>query len=213
MPTFDSASSAAGTGSATFSHTVANQANRVLVVDVLTVNVNISSVVFNSSETLTLDRRRLHAGGFPLAERWYYIGPTVTTANIVVTGNAGDVVIGAGRTYYDVDQTTPITNGTSAEGSSTTPSLTVSSAAGNLVIDMVGAIAGSGTVGAGQTERFDLASGGGVDMGSEEAGAASVSMDWTLNTSGNWVQLGGSLLAPATGWGLLLGSHRNRMVA
>ena len=72
-------------------------------------------------------------------------------------------------------------------------SVPVSSATGQLVVDTVGirqTPSGDATltVGAGQTQRYNLASGTGgndnvVGAGSEEAGAASVTMSWTAASS------------------------------
>jgi len=131
---------------------------------------------------------------------WTLINPNVTTANIVVTlGSAADVGMIA-TSWQDVHQTTPVPGTDSASGTSTTPSVTVPSAAGELVIDAVnnGNDAADPTVGAGQTEIADVEVIGDFRFhASQQAGAApNVVMDWTI-TSTEWVSCGISLQPPA----------------
>lgn len=72
--------------------------------------------------------------------------------------------------------------------SSTTPSVTVTSATGELVVDITSNSAGLiPTVGAGQTSRFTYNPAGLFAGGSStEAGAASVTMSWTLSGAQSW---------------------------
>ena len=119
-------------------------------------------------------------------ELWRYVGysagaSTVTATMSAITNDSRLHV----STYTGVDQSTPLGTAVTFNTFATTASVTVTSAAGELVVDcdLTDAIA-SATVGAGQTQRANFGdTGNHLHLGSEEAGAASVSMDWTLSTT------------------------------
>lgn len=79
--------------------------------------------------------------------------------------------------------------GNTATGTSTTPSVIVSSAADQIVVDGL-TIVHSGTlsVGASQTQRWNIIGGNGFlkSGGSTETGAASSTMSWSNSTSQDW---------------------------
>lgn len=87
---------------------------------------------------------------------------------------------------------------TTNSGTATSGSMSVTSAANELVLDVIslsGAAGDTLAVGASQTEQFNLANGGdNLDTGSStEAGAGSVTMSWSWTNSRPWVSVGGSL--------------------
>jgi hypothetical protein len=92
---------------------------------------------------------------------------------------------------------------TTNSGTATSGSNVISSAVGDIVIDVLSLSGNTGdslTVGAGQTEFFNL-SNGGVNLftgSSREAGAASVTMSWSWVNSRGWVSIGGSLVPAGT---------------
>jgi hypothetical protein len=100
-------------------------------------------------------------------------------------------------TYHNVDQTTSTgTVATTANLSGTAqPSTDVTSAVGELVVDVMVSGPRTVTVHASQTERSNFGNDGNFTAAtSEEAGAATVSMDWTIGgTSTGWRQIGVSL--------------------
>jgi hypothetical protein len=133
-------------------------------------------------------------------EIWQLVAPATGTNNVVVTLSAApdDATVGV-MTFTGVDQSTPLGAFASATADSGTASVTVASAANELVFDTL-VVEGSAdkalAPGAGQTERWDLyqaprANGG----GSTEAGAASVVMSWTFATD-KWA-IGGVSIKPA----------------
>lgn len=131
---------------------------------------------------------------------WTLINPPVTTGDIVCTpGAAADIAMIA-TSWQDVHQTTPVSNSASASGNSTTPSVVVPSAAGELVLDAVNSDSDGSdpTVGAGQSEIADVEVIADFRFfASQQAGAApNVTMDWTT-TSSPWASCGVSL-QPAT---------------
>ena len=74
------------------------------------------------------------ATGSETVEIWRLLVPSVGTANIVATFNAsGNQAVGGGAAFNGVNQTTPTGTFVSANGTNTAPSLSVPSAAGELV--------------------------------------------------------------------------------
>lgn len=94
----------------TVSHTVANNSNRVLIIDVMTGNaVPVTSVTFNGVAATLVDSQAL-PGSANNQYTYRLIAPTVGTFNIVVTTSAAASISTnlIGTSYYNVDQTTPI---------------------------------------------------------------------------------------------------------
>ncbi len=132
-------------------------------------------------------------------EIWRLVNPATGTATVTVHGNPADsganIVVGV-TTWTGVDQTTPLGPFASANGMSTTATVDVTSAAGELVHDTVSANIMSLAVGAGQTQRWNLSpqhTGG----GSTEPGAATVTMSWVAEIPVDWA-IGGVSIKPAS---------------
>lgn len=139
------------------------------------------------------------------------IAPATGANNLVMTYHdttAGDdayQVFGA-VSFTGADQATGWHNAANASGTSTTPSVTITSAAGEIVVDGMGNVSATqnGST-AGQTQRWqDSASIGdlGVNFrwnGGQQtaAGSASVVMSWTI-TSNPWAICGVSIIAGST---------------
>jgi len=132
-------------------------------------------------------------------------GPATGAHNIVgtITG-ANDGVTVTAVSYTGVDQTTPIgtavTNNSGA-GTSATATVTVSSAAAELILGgiIIGNAATSITIGGGQTQRsaanLIVSNGEHDNRIDEEAGAASVIHSWSWTGATDWV-LGAFALKP-----------------
>lgn len=140
------------------------------------------TLVHQDPDGVNGDNRRCHVV-------YRAVAPASGAQNVVFTA-AGNMEHGAIEvvSLTGVDQTTPVGTEATAEGSSTTPSVAVSSAAGELVVDAVGGFspAGSVAVGAGQTSRVENENWGGNDAAagmSTEDGAASVTMSWTISSA------------------------------
>ena len=131
------------------------------------------------------------------------------TVSVSYTGTAVGTAFGA-ASYAGVDQTTPIRSGsaTSASGSDDAPTVAVTSQADDLAIDMVYHAAVTETAGGGQTERIDVANGGNQLSVSDEAGAASVTMSWSLSAASNCVLCALSVAAAGGAPAAVLRSHR-----
>lgn len=196
-------------GSLTFSHTVgAGGTNQILVVGVNMFATadpfpTVSSMTYagQSMTFLAAKNDDVSPNTRIRSEMWYITAPATGANNIAITFSASVRAIAGGMSYTGVRQTTPLGTAASAgtEGTFTaTPSVTVSSAAGERVVDTVGIRQTANTpgdqtltAGAGQTQRYNDVSGTNnnsnvVGAGSEEAGAASVTMSWTAFQSRPW---------------------------
>src|SRR5262249_7072597 len=96
-------------------------------------------------------------------------------------------------TFTNVDQSSPIDNSATASGTSTSPSVTLAAAAGDVVVDTVsgngdgGSLAQNGSQTAICTGGLTGTGGPNVRGGSSyKAGAASVTMSWTMSASKDW---------------------------
>lgn len=161
----------------------------------------ISSVVWNTSESLTQLATFSNSNNLRI-DIWYKKNPTATTANIVMTESADVQGTCHVATYTGVNQTTPFGTQQTASGDTpTAPSVTVTTATGEVVLDIVGAASGGDTnnlvVGANQTQRDITRCGAAACAGtapksgiSEQAGADGGVMSWaTTGMSTNWVQM------------------------
>ena len=199
-------------GNLTVSHTVVSNTNGILIVGV---NIFSTNATFPTVSTMTYNGAAMTflAGvtdpGNPnpriRSEMWYIKAPDIGTHDIYMTFSANLIAVAGGMSYTGVDQTIPLGSAVTASAyNGTAPTVNVSSAAGELVVDTVGIRQNSPgfnqtlTAGAGQTERYNNVSGTNsnsnvVGAGSEEAGAASVTMSWTALSSGNWAIVAAAL--------------------
>jgi hypothetical protein len=121
---------------------------------------------------------------------WYQTGITegAKTFRLTCDGSTGNCLWVA--IYYNAAQTAPIRDSAFASGNSATPTVNISSDTGDLVIDHIyeynGSFGSTLTAGAGQTKRIDYDEGGtpiGHIAMSEEVGAATTTMSWTIGAA------------------------------
>jgi MSHA biogenesis protein MshQ len=201
-PTSDS-----GTGATiNVTHTVSGT-DRLMLVGISTAGavsgLTIISVVWDPTgvdEALTLVGSQTQSAGD--AKMWIYqkLAPTTGTNTLRVRFSSGlkAKVVGV-VSFTGVDQSTPLGTFVSAQGLSNSASVSVTSATGELVFDTVAVEdAASMTVGANQTQLWNLQSGATLGGGSTEAGAASVTMSWSPSSSEKWA-IGAVPIKPAAG--------------
>ncbi|MGH9260916.1 MAG: hypothetical protein ACRD08_13630, partial [Acidimicrobiales bacterium] len=141
-------------------------------------------------------------------ELWYLVNPPVGTANVTLTASASRNLSGGAMTFTGVHQTTPVGTPDSVGGQSNSTSVTVSSATGEMVVDVVAqrdpSTMGTLTVGPGQTERYrrDHTNTNMRIAGSTEAGAASVTMSWTFTLDPRHAQVAVPLRSSAVSYGV-----------
>ena len=147
-------------------------------------------------------------------EIWRLIAPDTGTHDVVVTFSADLLQEGfAGVvTFTGVHQTTPLGTFASAAADGITATVNVSSATGELVFDVLAAeYSTSATVGAGQTQRWNIILTGSIGAGSTEPGAATVTMSWTLTAAGDHWAIGGVPIKPAAALALSNWSYRKKI--
>lgn len=186
--------------STSFSHT-SSGSNPCLIVAVRYVHAGpesifVSGITFNGDSLSYLpnsytELEDVSQGSFLGTELWGLLNPDEGTFTLQVSFNG--TVLETAITAYTVngvDGTTPVGTGANASGTDATPTVNVTSQTDGMVIDSVVAsgLAGSMSVGAGQTERQNTFIGGyGIHGSSNEAGAASVTMSWSLGAAEEWV--------------------------
>ena len=207
VDTISSAATASGgAASLTFSHTVNSGSDSILIVEVTSSHGGagdpVTSVTYGG-QNLTL----LGSANLPNAESadiWYLLAPPVGTASVVVTLTGSCHFVAGATDYFGVDQATPLGTLVTATGNSSTPSLTVASAAGQLVIDSLiaqGDVAPIAPSGPGQTQLWSqttgTSAGDALGGGSDQAGASSVTMSWTQSSAKNWALAAVPLISAA----------------
>ena len=176
--------------------TVQRASGAVPAVTAVTYNGSATGITAVGSQTNTTDTRQ---------NSYIYalVNPTRdgTSRNIVFTIDNAAWVVAAGLAYANVDQSTPYANANTSEGTNSSPTVTISSAADDLVFAHCGHRDDleTFTTNASQVERYNLATtvnSGSVGVsgaGSDEAGAASVAMDYTTSGTGAWSCVGMSI--------------------
>ena len=220
--TLDATSSSrrrAGTGtdisptfsSLTWSHTTGSGSNRLLLVGVAlepdSQGTTVSTVTY-SGQSLTRAGFQQSSDNEARMEIWRLVNPPSGTANVVVTLNQScdDAVVAVASTFSGVHQTTPLGTFASSQSdlgdAAPQPSLSLTSAAGELVFDML-ALDDADSVtapGGGQTQRLNLtqtdSDSGITGAASTKAGASSVTLSWTTGPD-SWA-LGAVSIKPAT---------------
>lgn len=191
---FDAASTAQ-TGlvadpSLTWAHTCSG-ANRVLVVSLsFTPSAEtVSSVTYNG-DALTV-AGTITNGDVKIC-KYVIIAPDTGANNIVATFSGDVSAVGGAVSYTGAHQTNPVGTLVSATGSDDAPTVAASSAAGEIVEDVLGVHDALGppfgTVGASQTERWNDITNTLLVLGagSTEAGTGSVTMSWSLTAAATW---------------------------
>lgn len=209
--TFDSTvSGQATTGTTiTVSTVIASNTNRMLVGGATYVNGGgqvLNTVVFNTSESLTERVTKTNAGNNRKQGLWSVFAPTATTANTVFTLSATANGWTAGVwSVYGASQTTTFSNTATGEATNTAPTVTVTSAVGELVVSivMVRAAASVDTPDGTWTTDWNqvVVANPIIGVGAHIAGAASVTRTDSILSSSEWTILAGSIPVPATGGG------------
>lgn len=203
-----SETSAAGS-SLSWSHTCTGS-NLILVVGVArrggTSSV-VSGITFNSVALTNVTAN--HPSNAIGVELWRLLAPDTGAHTIEITmSSSASIIEGFGVSYTGVHQSSPTGTPADIDGNSSAPSVDVTSAAGELVVDVVGIKATDATetltAGASQTSRGEEGSsdGGTIYMYggmSEEAGAGTVTMSWDASPASDVWVISGVALKPTGG--------------
>ena len=190
-----------------FSHAPGGNPNRVMLVLLTfaettpgTQGVPLNSVDFDGVQ-LTLWNTLIANGA--RRQVWYLINPHASSGVVTVLPTSDYdgvvIVIGCAVTLSGTDQVMPLGSWTTATGTSTAPSVTVSSTStDSLILDVLGIVQGANfatrTVGSGQTvisnQQATGTFGSTVRLSNsdswEPGTGAGVVMSWTLSLSKNW---------------------------
>ena len=192
--TFDAFSSGAvnNATSLTVSHTTTTQTNRYIAATAVSDSGVVSTVTY-AAITCT---SRLTVTTGPQINYRDLVAPATGANNIVFTMDASTPIVGGGQTAYTVDQTTPRSNTNTANGTSTSAALTVTSAIGELVLTIMGTDFNPAvTPDATWTLDWNVINAGTDirEVAMHKVGAASVTRTDALSPSAAWVLVGASL--------------------
>ncbi len=203
--TLDAASTGKGSvasgGTLTWSHTVASQSDRILIVG-LDIDLRIDDSAFSAGLFYTthggasmtfLASRKGASGTNVTVALFYLLAPTTGANNIVVQTPEGATVaiVGGAESLYNVDQDTPFGTVVSNTNTNGTPTVTVVTVSGDQILAVVG-VEGSATIAAGtnETERWDDTQGTDVSgSGYTQAGSDGGVMAPSLTAGTDWVEI------------------------
>jgi hypothetical protein len=168
--------------------------NRLLTVIVAKRAIGaVTSVTFNGVAMTLLGATQYGSGAdAPRVELWYMLAPPVGTYQVLVTLPGNDRFTARAVSFANVSQVSPFGEVKTATGASgTNASTTVAAETSGLVLDGLSHRASTAaTPGAGQTSVFNMNSDGfWRGQGSYKAGAASVTMGWTVPAGNGWAQV------------------------
>jgi uncharacterized repeat protein (TIGR01451 family) len=181
---FDAAASAqTNAATLTFAHTNSGGSNRLVLVGISTDNTTVTSVTYGGVSLTNVGSATASGSPKPRSEIWSLPNPPAGSNNVVVIlATSANIAAGA-ASFTGVSQTTPLGAFTGSSASSGSASISVSSATGELVFDSISS-GNTPTVGASQTQRWNLLQGTIAGGASTQPGAASVTMAWTVG--GKW---------------------------
>lgn len=190
-PAIGAASHTAGDAQAlTWTHDAGSGGNRLIVVTVSAQGGSkpVQSVTFQGLP-LTLLGTRNNPDNSVRVEFWYRVAPPAGTGPVVVTRSDKEKTIAGAVTLTGVHQTAPFgVLATAASTGSSTASVAVTGAVGDVILDAVVSKGGQVTAfGAGQSPRWNSGYDNDYDgTVSTRAGAASATMAATLSGSAKW---------------------------
>lgn len=180
--------SSAGAGPFSWAHTCTGS-DLVLVVSVSYFDASdvITAVTYNS---VAMTQCGSATNGSYNVYQYYLVNPATGSNNVSVSfsGTISDFG-GTSISWTSIDQVTPVGTTATATGTDTTPTVNVSSAASETVIDALVIVhGGTLSVGAGQTQRQNAIGGNGFlkYASSSEGGAGTTTMSWSNSSSQAW---------------------------
>lgn len=219
--TYDtSASNEASSASITWNHTVTSASSNLLLVVSVAIDAPgggdpVISATYNTV-AMTKASAVEDGGGNARSELWYLAGPATGLNQVKVVKTLTKKAVVSSLSFAGVDQTTPVGLSASAQATSASPSVVVSSATNDLVVDSCAISTAAGTtitVGPGQTQRTNSKHSGNTpnDSTSTEPGAASVTMSWDISASRAWATAGVSI-KPVSAAGVNVGARAFAMI-
>lgn len=193
--TYDTATSGTSATAGTtlsWSHTVASQSNRVLVVGVTAEHTSsscqASSVSYGSQAMTKITQSVAGTSTYQCSSLWYLLAPTAGTANVTVTYQSSITNKTAGAVgLYNVNQAAPDASSSSFNNGGATSTSVTTVAANSWVVDVFGSgqAVGDLAAGTGQTGRWTRDSGS-----TQSSGMSTKSVASPGSTSITWSQTG-----------------------
>lgn len=181
-----------GTGSHTASYTVGASVTYLVVGIAEWDGTTITDTVVTWNGVSVPVIRRLHeATGDNNVMEFGLVSPATGTHNLVVSrpgNNLADITIGAVG-YLGVSTSAPLGTDVPNTGSNANPTVTVTSASGEVVVSVAAYDRSFVSRGAGQTQLW-LDESDEHGLADDKAGAASTVFTWTMGTSGGWAVIG-----------------------
>lgn len=179
-----------GSGPFTWSHTCSSTDRFLLIgVSYYTAAATISALTYNGVALTVVPSSTVTIGQYT-STLYSLIAPDSGSNTVSITFTATVYDFGAGAIAFSgAHQTTPLGTAATASNTSTTPSVNVTAASGELVIDTLTIVhTGTLTVGADQTQRWNgVSSIGHIKYASSsEDGVATTTMSWSNSTSQAW---------------------------
>ena len=166
--------------------------NRLILVAVATQeDVTVTGVTYNG-DALIQAASHTRVTGNLRTEIWYRIAPDLGTNAIVVSTSGAAYISATALTLNDADQTTPIGDTSDADGSSTSPSVIVTTTQDNsLVVDSLATANDpiTATAGAGQAIQQEVLSSATRQIVTSvelQPTAGNTTMSYTISPSTNW---------------------------
>lgn len=203
-PSGSTSGTGVGAASLTFSHTATGGSTSVIFVNANSGTTGshgvVTGITYNTVSLPTKVWAATESGLQYRTEGWYLLQPAAGAHNVVVTyttGSGGDDAGAGAISFTGVDQTTVQHNSTTKEQTSATPSITITSATGDVVLATIATDSSTLTTTSPATEAWKA-----VNVGSDSSfgssttsGAASVSPAWAITS--NPCEMGGTSIIPA----------------
>jgi hypothetical protein len=182
--------------------------NLLLIVGISVNYVAVTSATYNG---VSMSLITSAASGSAKVAIFGLINPAAGTHNITFTVDSTEIGAAGGISFTGADQTTGWHNANTATGTTKYPTVVISSATDEYVVDAMSSRSwGTASAGAGQTAYFSYT--GKPHAGSREVGATSTTMSWTVGDSGDtWAIAGVSVMAAtaaAAGQSMYLGDNK-----
>jgi len=142
---------------------------------------NTVSGITRTGDTPVFIGRSTGSAGNDRVEFWKILAPVTGAADVVISLTASDDVAAFIINYNGVNQSTPHDTPEFTQQADAVPSLDEASAVDDYVVDVLASTEGGHAVGGGQTQRMNQQPADLEGYGSDETGATTVTMSWTVS--------------------------------
>lgn len=200
-PAFDNSGSNDGVTAAStisWTHNVISNTNGILFVaiDGYSDNAtNVTAITYSGSAMTHLGGQGMNTQWSDFNDVWILKNPpTGNNAVSISLDSTANGIAGGSTSWTGVNQTTPTSGFVTSSGADASPTITITSAAGEIAHDSVHFTSAAETISCNQTQRWihntnENSKGG----GSSKTGAGSTTLTWTITNNRNWYSNGWSI--------------------